>query len=125
MALKQNRSGIVFNDENFPPAALATEIYTYTPGPPITQTMAYQGPKMLVDAFGGPIFFYRWPTANPDFGNPTFGTSTGAAATANSPVASALRSPTLPILAQHLPIRSIPRASCWTVHGITWQTRTQ
>jgi len=97
MALKQNRNGIVFNDENFPPAGLATEIYTYTSpsSPPLVQTLAFQGPKMLVDAWGGPIFFYRWPTGNPDFGHVNYGTSAGAGMTPNSPVSSSLRNPTL------------------------------
>lgn len=89
MALKQNRGGIVFKEENFPPAALATEIHTYSGSPP-QPTLAYRGPKMLVDAWGGPIFFYRWPTGNPDFGTAA-GASNGQAATANSPVSSNLR----------------------------------
>jgi type II secretory pathway pseudopilin PulG len=65
MALQVNRGSIVFNEESFAANALSTDIFF--PQSPGGRQLLYSGPKTLVDGWGFPIFFYRWPVGNLEF----------------------------------------------------------
>ena len=65
MALQVKRGGIAFDEESFAVNALSTEIYL--PQGTGGRQLAFSGPKSLVDGWGFPLFFYRFPVGNSDF----------------------------------------------------------
>ncbi len=87
MALQVNRGSIVFNEESFAPNALSTDIFV--PQSPGGRALQFSGPKTLVDGWGFPLFFYRWPVGNIDF----YPTSFSATALASSVSANARNQP--------------------------------
>jgi prepilin-type N-terminal cleavage/methylation domain-containing protein len=83
MALQVNRGSIVFIEESFAVNALSTEIYI--PQGTGGRQLVFSGPKSLVDGWGFPLFFYRFPVGNLDFypsatpaGNPVSATARNA-----------------------------------------------
>ena len=89
MALQVSRGSIVFNEESFAVNALSTEIYI--PQGTGGRQLIFSGPKSLVDGWGFPLFFYRFPVGNLDF----YPSSVSATA-ATSPVSSTARNGTYP-----------------------------
>jgi prepilin-type N-terminal cleavage/methylation domain-containing protein len=62
LALQKKRKGVSFDLSNLN-AFIADGAYQYVDASGIPRTVNL---KQLVDGFGTPILFYRWPTANPE-----------------------------------------------------------
>jgi prepilin-type N-terminal cleavage/methylation domain-containing protein len=101
MALQINRGSIVFNEESFAVNALSNEVFV--PQSPGGRVLLYIGPKALVDGWGFPLAFYRWPVGNLDFypsayvvPKSTPDVPNGSKTPASSTVSSGVRNSTFP-----------------------------
>jgi prepilin-type N-terminal cleavage/methylation domain-containing protein len=70
MSLEIGRTGIAFGEDMLPPAALKPTVLqsSFTPATPAQLTgLPYLvgGVKQVVDAWGSPLVFYRWPCPQP------------------------------------------------------------
>jgi hypothetical protein len=62
MSLQIGRSGNTFTEDLLPATALTTTGQQPAAGPPLLLGLpAVAGPKQVVDAWGNPLVFYRWP----------------------------------------------------------------
>jgi hypothetical protein len=91
MALQVNRGSTVFNEDNFAINSLSPDIFI--PQSPGGKLLQFSGPRSLVDSWGFPLFFYRWPVGNLDFYPTTFA---GSTAPASSHVSAGARNATFP-----------------------------